>query len=355
MNKDLKCLYIYLSEACNLNCQHCWQAAPSSTSKARPLQFSECAAFLDDALALGLQSVTLSGGEPLLNPDFSEFCEYFHSNGVTCTVETNGTLITGKNIGTIHSTEVYCAISLDGRKEGTHDAIRRHPGAYRRTLDGLRLLEARGLRYQIIMSITRSNYAEVSDLLQWLSSDWPSCNAFKINVVLPFGRAEELAVDGLLFRAAEYPQLIREIGEMNGRFRLSPMLHINPAFFPLAQLTNGTCCGGYCGFTGALSILPNGEVSICSLGKHYPQYAYGHVSQVNLQDLWNDDPLLTGIHTDAYKRLTGVCSKCVHKKVCVGGCRAFALRAYDDIFAPSPSCQRMYDINQFPPSRLVQS
>lgn len=74
----LKHLYLYLTDSCNLKCLHCFQNALVVGSY---LKFEDCKDFLDQSLELGLSSVTLSGGEPLLSPDFDLFLEYFFHAG----------------------------------------------------------------------------------------------------------------------------------------------------------------------------------------------------------------------------------------------------------------------------------
>ena len=51
MKPRLSSLYIYLTEKCNLDCIHCWQAAPLE-GEGRPsnLKLDDCKDFLDDTI-----------------------------------------------------------------------------------------------------------------------------------------------------------------------------------------------------------------------------------------------------------------------------------------------------------------
>lgn len=356
MAHELRCMYIYLTELCNLRCTHCWQSAPAAMQGHFPyLRFEECREFLDQACELGLRSVTLSGGEPLLSPDFPQFAEYFSSRRVSCALETNGMLISGQKLDAIARFNVFCAISLDGRRAETHNRQRGSQHAFDRTLSGMRRLEQARIKYQLIMSVCKLNYPELVPLLDWVRDEWPSCNSFKINVISPLGRALDLAGRQLLFSGTELTEIAKHAGGLKETYPFQLMLHINPAFFSIKDLKRGVCCGGRCGFDSGLSILSNGDVSICSMGKHVPAYVFGRVSGMDVREVWQSHSLLRAIHEEGYKRLTGVCSQCVLKRVCYGGCRAQSLLEYGDIFAPAPQCQAYFDQGLFPESRLIRT
>ena len=49
---------------------------------------------VDQARALGTREWAVSGGEPMLRPDFPEIFEYVTAKATTYSLNTNGTLIT---------------------------------------------------------------------------------------------------------------------------------------------------------------------------------------------------------------------------------------------------------------------
>ncbi|MGB3242007.1 MAG: radical SAM protein, partial [Candidatus Omnitrophota bacterium] len=58
------------------------------------LSIKEIISVVKEARKLGLNSVKLTGGEPLLREDVKELLEFCASSGVETMIETNGTLIT---------------------------------------------------------------------------------------------------------------------------------------------------------------------------------------------------------------------------------------------------------------------
>ena len=159
----LSCLYIYLTDECNLHCIHCWQSAPlKGSGKYSSLKFNDCKKFLDDTLKMGLKSVIFSGGEPLLNPELRNFAEYLNRNRIQMTIETNGILISDKKIlNTILNYNVDCAISLDGVNSTTHNKQRGSANAFQKTIQSIDKLEKEKRFFQLIMAISKFNYDEL--------------------------------------------------------------------------------------------------------------------------------------------------------------------------------------------------
>jgi pyrroloquinoline quinone biosynthesis protein E len=355
MAEELSSLYIYLTDECNLKCIHCWQSAPlAGKGVYSALEFDTCRNFLDTTLEMGLKNITFSGGEPLLNPEFHKFVEYFHKNHIGVTVETNGMLILDEPIlQTIKDYNVFCAISIDGINPDTHNKHRGNPFAFKKTVQGIDALEREKIKYQLIMSISRFNYHELIPLLDFVKQNWPHCAQFKINMISASGRALKMKKKGLLFQPGEYMQITEDIAALIEQYPFHIMLHLDPVFFSFKSLMLKFSCGGHCGYKSSLSILANGNVSICSLGKQVPKYIFGHVSSIDVKEIWNTNPILKDIHEDTHTKLKGICSNCIFRKQCLGGCRAEALCAYDDFFAPHPRCQEFYESGKFPGSRLI--
>jgi radical SAM protein with 4Fe4S-binding SPASM domain len=307
---------------------------------------------LDAAVSLGLRQVTLSGGEPLMSPDFPAFLDYFRSKRVGCSVETNGMLIAEERLAAIRRCCAYCAISLDGVNPETHNAQRRRVDAFEKTIQGIRNLEHIGAHYQLIMSISKMNYGELVPLLDWVRDSLQGCDKFKVNVILPEGRARAMQEQGLLFGPLDLVRIGEEIGELSRRYPFEIMLHVDPVFLSVKNICRHVGCGGNCGYQKGLSILSDGSISICSLGKLVPQYVFGHISDADIVGVWATNPFIRTIREDGYTRLKGICQHCVFRRTCLGGCRALALQVYGDFFGPSPTCQAYYESGHFPQSRI---
>ncbi len=86
---------IDLTYRCGNNCRHCWlRIPPAAAEKQRELSLEEIKGIVDQARGLGCRRWSISGGEPMLRPDFAEIFDYIASKAISYTINTNGTQIT---------------------------------------------------------------------------------------------------------------------------------------------------------------------------------------------------------------------------------------------------------------------
>ncbi|MBP1661733.1 MAG: putative Radical domain protein, partial [Candidatus Aminicenantes bacterium] len=84
-----------LTYRCNNDCRHCWlRLSPDAPDGGRELALAEIRRLVDEARAMGCREWTISGGEPMLRPDFSEIFDHVTARSARYTLVTNGTLIT---------------------------------------------------------------------------------------------------------------------------------------------------------------------------------------------------------------------------------------------------------------------
>src|SRR5947209_15324161 len=77
-----------LTFRCNLACIHCYVNLPAAdrAEKARELTTEEWFRVIDQCADAGVLWLTLTGGEPLLRPDFCDIYEYAHEKGLVISV-----------------------------------------------------------------------------------------------------------------------------------------------------------------------------------------------------------------------------------------------------------------------------
>lgn len=164
-----------LTYRCNNNCLHCWlRIPPGAREKQDELSFNEICHIVDDARAMGCQKWAISGGEPMLRPDFVEIFDYITSKSKTYSINSNGTLITPE-IAELMKRKGNKMIALYGASEAVHDHVTRNPGSFRATMRGFELLkEARaGFTVQLIpMKDNYHEYPAMVKLAESLSPRW---------------------------------------------------------------------------------------------------------------------------------------------------------------------------------------
>ena len=82
----------------------------------------------------------ITGGEPLLRPEFFEIMEYAQKLGFAWGMTSNGTLIDKNMAAKLRKTGLRTvSISVDGLKEN-HEWFRQSPGCYEKTIEGIKNL-----------------------------------------------------------------------------------------------------------------------------------------------------------------------------------------------------------------------
>ena len=146
-----------VSERCNSRCLTCTRrdAAPDELST------DEGLTLIRDAFALGVLSLSFSGGEPLLRHDLSELVREASNLGLHTSISTNGLLLRGDMAEALLNAGLCTVyLSLDGL-EATHDRIRGVPGGFRKVTEAAAHLAGKGRpRVFYNTTISRANLRE---------------------------------------------------------------------------------------------------------------------------------------------------------------------------------------------------
>jgi SynChlorMet cassette radical SAM/SPASM protein ScmF len=184
----LRSIYFYLTEGCNLACRHCWIAPKfdaEGTYPTLPIDLFETA--IREAKPLGLQIVKLTGGEPLMHPDFINLLEIIRQEGLGLTIETNGVLCTSEKAAEIaKSKNRSVSVSFDGANADTHEWVRGVVGSFKNASQGVKNLVDAGISPQIIMTIMRKNLDQVEAVVRMAEN--LGAGSVKFNFVQPVAR-----------------------------------------------------------------------------------------------------------------------------------------------------------------------
>jgi radical SAM protein with 4Fe4S-binding SPASM domain len=167
----LGALDIELTERCNNDCVHCCINLPAQDRQAqqRELDTAEVKRILDEAAALGALSVRLTGGEPLLRPDFEE--SYLHARrlGMKVMIFTNARLITPElaallaRIPPIEKVE----ITVYGMSAKSYEAVSRVKGSFAEFRHGVALLLEHKVPFILKTVLLPANRADLEKLEAW--------------------------------------------------------------------------------------------------------------------------------------------------------------------------------------------
>ncbi len=159
-----------LTYRCNNNCRHCWlRISPKAKERKSEFSFEEIKRIVNEARQLGCQRWNLSGGEPMLRPDFAEIFDFATSKSITYSLNTNGTLITPK-IAELLRRKGNKMVALYGATPEVHDYVTRHPGSFEATMQGFAYLKEAGAGFTVQLIPMRSNYHQFDAMVKLAQS-----------------------------------------------------------------------------------------------------------------------------------------------------------------------------------------
>ena len=154
-----------LTYRCNNTCRHCWLWLPPGAHEARQeLSLDEIKRIVTEARAMGCQTWSISGGEPMLRPDFSEIFDYITSKAISYKLNTNGTLITPA-IAQLLKRKGRKMVALYGATAEVHDRVTRNPGSFDAMLRGVAYLKEAGAGFEMQIIPMRTNYHQYKEML----------------------------------------------------------------------------------------------------------------------------------------------------------------------------------------------
>jgi len=335
---------------CNLNCRHCYQ---DSGHKALPneLTLDEKLDLVDQMAAEYVPMIAFAGGEPTLSKDLLPVLRRCQEYGIHTTIASHGGTITKKMTANLVEAGVrYVEISLDSVHPEKHDAFRKQPGMWHRTVTGMKnVVEQEGMRLGVAMCVHQGNFDEVEDMLQFAVDTGASCLAH-FNFI-PVGRGLEMVEGDLNPRQREW--LLQTLNKWMqsgkiGVISTAPQFgRICIAHAPSEGLQSCSHAGSgggtkarviakYLGGCGAgrtyACIEPDGVITPCV---YMPQRVLGNIRERRFRDIFRNNEFWE-VLCDRNHRLHH-CEVCEFKHYC-GGCRARADAYFGEINAGDPGC-----------------
>jgi len=337
------------TQRCNLHCAHCYS---SSKNREYPgeLTHEEGMAMLADLAGFGVPTVLFSGGEPLMRERLFELAAEAKRLGMRTVLSTNGTRIDPATARAIADAGFsYVGVSIDGIGR-RHDKLRGKVGAYEATLEGVRNVQAVGVRTGLRFTIHGLNRDELGDVFEL--AEELRVQRLCVYHLAYAGRGERLSKHDLApedTRAAveEIFDRVEDLGARGSELEVltvdNPVDNVlllerlrsrDPKRAADAErmlLWNG---GNQSGIAIA-SIDPTGWV-------HPDQFSWhvkvGNVREAPFSELWSDANPVLAPYRQRPRPLRGRCAECRHYELCNGGLRVRAESAYGDASASDPAC-----------------
>lgn len=330
-----------MTRACNLNCIHC-RAGACPEADPNQLTTGEGRTLIDGIRKVGAPILIMTGGEPLLRPDFFDLADYAVKSGLRAVIATNGVLVDDRIAKELAKIGIpRASVSIDGATAKEHDDFRKIPGAFEASLNGIEFLRSAGVGVQINTTLTRRNRHQLADIVGL--AERVGAVAFHVFLLVPTGRAREMS--GEEMDPKEYEETLLEFYNLGRNSKLETKATCAPQYyrimrqqasmegvkvdevnFGLNARTRG-CLGGL-SFCFVSNI---GELQPCG----YFDVQAGSVRNSPFDELWENASLFRDLRT--FSMLTGKCGKCDYLRFC-GGCRARAYEHSGSYMSEEPYC-----------------
>ena len=297
-----KMLNIYLTNACNLSCPHCFMKA--GRRLANELTAEEWLRVLREFKECGGKAVTLTGGEPTMHPGFATLVEQAHEMGLQMTVLTNGILWTNDQIDRLSPSLAEVQISIDGVDDETNAKVRQ-AGTFETLVRNVIRFSKNGVRVSVATTFTKENIdsaGRYAELVNRINAATDKQVVFKLTKKMLPGRETH-------YTEAEnraYEEKIRQV---------EALTDANAKYEAFMDGHTPNLVAKNCGF-GGLSIAADGRVYFCN-----------RVMEIEQQGSVREKPLRYFLELGERAHFeTGVeyvepCRHCAIRNICGGGCR----------------------------------
>ena len=201
---------LYLTERCNSRCVTCdyWRNGKVD------MTLEAVGRWLPGFAELGTRVVLVSGGEPLLNPEWVQITRRLKEQGLELWLLTSG-LALAKHSSRVRELFDTVTVSLDGTCAATYAAIR-GLDAFDKVCEGIAAATCLGSKVGVRVTVQRANYRELAgfvDLARELGARQVSFLAADVSNPHAFGRDVPEGFAGDIALRAEDLAVFREVLE----------------------------------------------------------------------------------------------------------------------------------------------
>lgn len=300
-----KMLNIYITNACNLKCKHCFML--SGKKLENELTLGDWMKVLTSFKENGGEFVTFSGGEPLMFKNFPQIISHAHDLGLKSTVLSNGLLWSDKLIHDLAPFIDEIQFSLDGVDEETNSMVR-GSGHFEKVVDtivkfanaGVKTSVATTFTYDNLNENTQTRYKNLVDLIKEKTSGKDVF--FKLSKKLLPGRDVHFTAE----ENEKYSAIIKDIEKY---------VDENADYENFLAGHTANLVAINCGL-GGISISSDGNVYFCN--RINEMETFGNVTEKPMSFFMEKGK---EIHSATSVDNVTPCRDCELRYICDGGCR----------------------------------
>lgn len=321
---------------CNFKCKHCFLSAPDA--RFGELSTEECKRIIREMAEIGIQGVSLTGGEALMRPDFMEIVDELVRNDIhVMDIASNGALVNERLLDQLEDRGLkpHFFMSFDG--VGWHDWLRGIDGAEKMLMGKFELLAKRGFKTGSAFTMHKRNKGVLRESINRLAS--VGVRVAIINRMLNFGEWQKYGQDFNISHKEVFETYLDYLPHffedgMPIKVHLNRMidLHMGSYDYQFSAIKNHPDCENskICSAVyRTVFINGDGKVSPCIsiAGIDGQQRNFADLSEMSLHQAVEESTFARYARQTVgdYFAHNPECAKCEFRKYCQGGCRAQAL------------------------------
>jgi radical SAM protein with 4Fe4S-binding SPASM domain len=297
-------LQIELTSRCNERCVHCYIPHENKYTDIEDSLFHKV---LEQSKEIGLHTLVLTGGEPMMHPNFIEYLRKVQEYDFEINLLSNLTLLNNDIVREMKASRISgVQVSLYSMKPEVHDSITMVKGSFYKTQNAILKLIENDIPLQISCVLMKQNKNDFIDVLNW-------ANKHKVRAITDYimmGRYDH-STSNLDNRLSlnEVENIINAIVENDEEYKNKIL---NTDFNVLNQKRDSSediICN-VCMST--IGMVANGSVYPC-VG--WQNYILGNLKTENLQQIWENSPKVKFLR-NIRKKDFPKCLECEDKMFC---------------------------------------
>jgi radical SAM protein with 4Fe4S-binding SPASM domain len=186
---------------CNYKCKHCFMSAPHA--KYDELPFETCMEIIRQLAECGIHSISLTGGEPLIRPDFWQIVDELTDKQIIITmIYSNGRLVNRQFLEGLQKRGLSPEINISFDGVGCHDWLRGVKGAEDAAIEAFKLCNKMGFQTGAEYCLYKGNRNKLRETVNLLAS--LGVKSLKVSPVVECGEWLNSGADMTLTPAQVY-------------------------------------------------------------------------------------------------------------------------------------------------------
>lgn len=294
-------VHIEITSICNERCLHCYIPHENKTVQMSKEMFYD---ILEQCKKMNVLHINISGGEPMLHPNFLDFIKRCNEYNFSVNILSNLTLLDEKTVVEMQKNPLLgVQTSLYSMNKDVHDDITQKAGSYEKTISGIMLLKKYNIPLQISCPIMKQNQNEYNDVVEWgkknninVGSDYVIIGRYDSSTQNLNNRLSIYDVEKIIREKADNdPNYIYEIeNEAEKSKSLTPEDYI-------CSVCHSTIC-----------IAENGNMYPCA---GWQGYVIGNIKDISLEETWNASKKVKCLR-ELRRKDFPKCVECSEKEFC---------------------------------------